>query len=484
MNMLDRWAANIVRTEDPEWCWWFVWLMLLAHALLFVAFGWMFEHHRLLIHTPILTFTAGLISACSFTLLLPWLVRRSVGTAKDQQQRILLGIVAGGVLLRLLMFWTPPALESDFYRYLWDGALTATGHNPYAYAPAKLNLPNVPQSVRDLAIEAGYIHERINHAELGTIYPPVAQAFFALAYHAEAWSLTSWRLICLLCELATLGALYRFLLQLSQSPLWLVLYWWNPLLIKELVNSVHMEAVLLPFLAGAALLAASRRPIAACIALALAAGVKIWPILIIPLVLRELWPKPRKLAVAIICASAIVLACATPPLLSSLDESSGFAAYATHWRRNGGLIVLLQALLTQSLDSNLANLVARGLVTVLAGITAVALAWRQIGSRLDLVRRMMLVALVVLLLSPAQFPWYAAWVMPFMVVAPLYGVFAMTALMPLYYTRFYLQFENQSWIYQDILVFTIWLPVWAILAVEFRILFIGTRTTNDNADSQ
>ncbi|MGI9477109.1 MAG: hypothetical protein ACR2PI_10425 [Hyphomicrobiaceae bacterium] len=474
----------MIGTDGLERSWWCLWLVLLAHALMFVAFGWMFEHHRLLVHSPILTFAAGLISAGTIALLLPALVRTSTDAPGEQQLRLLFGIVAGGLLLRLLMFWTPPALESDFYRYLWDGALTATGHNPYAYAPAKLDLAQVPQSVRDLAFEAGYVHERINHAELRTIYPPVAQAFFALAYRAETWSLTSWRLICLLCELATLGLLYRLLLQLGRSPLWLVLYWWNPLLIKELANSVHMEAVLLPFLAGAAFLAASHRPIAACIALALAAGVKVWPILIVPLLLRDLWSKPRALAVAIVVVSAIVLACAAPPLLAGIDENSGFAVYATSWYRNGGLIVLLQGLLAPGLGGEWANLVARGLVAVAAGTTAVALAWQPIASRLDLVRRMMLVALVALLLSPAQFPWYAAWVMPFMVVAPLYGVLVMTALMPLYYTRFYFQLIDQSWIYQDILVFTIWLPVWTILAVEWRRSAAGRATLDDRRDDR
>lgn len=470
-------VVRAIRSIGLERSWWVIWLLLFAHTLVFVAFGWMFEHHRLLIDTPIVTFAVGLASAGVVALLLPSLIAHSADVSEDQRNRFLLGIVAGGLLLRLLMFWTPPALESDFYRYLWDGALSATGHNPYMYVPSKLDLPHVPQSIRDLAIEAGYIHDRINHAELRTIYPPIAQAFFALAYLAETWSLTAWRLVCLLCELATLGALYGLLRQLNRSALWLALYWWNPLIIKELLNAAHMEAVLLPFLAAAAFLAAKHRPILACVALALAAGVKVWPILLVPVVLRDLVYHPRRLFVAVTIVAAIVLACAAAPLLSGLDESSGIAAYATGWRRNGGLIVLLQAFFNLGLDADLANLVSRVLITLGAGFAAVVVAWRPIVSRHDLVKRMMLVALAVLLLSPAQYPWYISWVLPFMAAAPVYGVFVLTALMPLYYTSFYFQLVGQQWIFQNVVVFAIWLPVWTVLILEYRTVLTGRCAT-------
>lgn len=469
-------TRRVIKAIGLERSWWIVWLLLLAHALLFVAFGWMFEHHRLLTDTPIVPFAIGLASAGAVACALPPLIGNSVGTSEDECKRLILGIVAGGLLLRLLMFWAPPALESDFYRYLWDGAITATGHNPYAFVPSKLDMPHVPQSVRDLATEAGYIHERINHAELRTIYPPVAQAFFALSYKAETWSLTAWRLICLLCELTALGVLYGLLRKLGKSPLWLALYWWNPLIIKELLNAAHMETILLPFMMGAVLLAVNRHLVAATIALGLAAGIKIWPILLIPVVLRGLLSESRKLAVAIISVVAIVMACAAAPLLSGLNESSGFSAYATGWHRNGGLIVLLHGVFSLGFDANLANLAARGLVALAAGFASVVFAWRPITSRRDLVQRMTFVALIVLLLSPAQYPWYIAWVMPFMVLAPMYGVLVLAALMPLYYTSFYFQLEGQSRIYQDIMVFAIWLPVWTLLALECRAIAIGVHS--------
>ncbi len=44
-------------------------------------------------------------------------------------------LMAVAVVIRLWMIGAPPILENDFYRYLWDGAVTANHINPYAYSP-------------------------------------------------------------------------------------------------------------------------------------------------------------------------------------------------------------------------------------------------------------------------------------------------------------------------------------------------------------
>lgn len=40
-------------------------------------------------------------------------------------------LVIPGIILRLIIFPAAPIQEDDFYRYLWDGAVTAEGYNPY-----------------------------------------------------------------------------------------------------------------------------------------------------------------------------------------------------------------------------------------------------------------------------------------------------------------------------------------------------------------
>ena len=46
------------------------------------------------------------------------------------------GIVALGVLARLLVLAHVPVLSTDIFRYVWDGRVQAAGINPYRYFPA------------------------------------------------------------------------------------------------------------------------------------------------------------------------------------------------------------------------------------------------------------------------------------------------------------------------------------------------------------
>lgn len=49
---------------------------------------------------------------------------------------VLLGIFVFGLAIRLPWFTTPPMLDTDALRYLWDGALAAHGISPWAAPPA------------------------------------------------------------------------------------------------------------------------------------------------------------------------------------------------------------------------------------------------------------------------------------------------------------------------------------------------------------
>ncbi len=124
-----------------------------------------------------------------------------------------------GLALRLVMFFSTPMLEDDYFRYLWDGAVTANGINPYKYSPEQvIQNRDVPVELRRLAGESGDIIHRINHPHIRSIYPPVTQALFALSYIIKPWSLLPWRAILLVFDIAAL-ALVLYSLNLMRLPL-------------------------------------------------------------------------------------------------------------------------------------------------------------------------------------------------------------------------------------------------------------------------
>jgi len=96
---------------------------------------------------------------------------------------VVVWIVGVGLFCRACFFGTTPMLQNDHYRYLWDGGFVAHGFDPYAFSPKQvLEGDGVPPGGLDLARAAYPVVQRINHPEVRTIYPPLAQAAFAAAH--------------------------------------------------------------------------------------------------------------------------------------------------------------------------------------------------------------------------------------------------------------------------------------------------------------
>jgi alpha-1,6-mannosyltransferase len=438
-------------------------------AALLILFRGRFGGERELIEYPARWLAAVLILAGVLFLAVIPLIRRDAGLKGRPLRHRLAMVVLVGLGLRLMLLWSTPALEDDYYRYMWDGGVAASGHSPYRHAPDEAGEDGTaPDAIKALATAAGVVHGRINHPDLRTIYPPVAEAFFAIAHLMEPWSLLAWRLVCLGGELATLGLLMALMRDLNRSPLWVAVYWWNPIVIKELINSAHMEAILMPFVLAALLLALRQRPLWATGALAMAAGAKIWPVILAPLIWRQLLAKPRQLAAAVAIFGGACAVWATPPLLAGLGDDSGFVAYATHWKTASAITPNLERLLALLLspfkaEAPTVSRIARLLVGfVLAGMI-LWIARKPLSGPQDLIERALLTIAALLLLSPSQFPWYLIWLQPLLCTRPERGWLLATALVPLYYVSFHFYATDRAWIFRDVIVWVIWLPIWTML---------------------
>lgn len=406
----------------------------------------------------------------AFLLAVP-LIRRTAQLPALFQRRLLWGVIAGGLLFRLLLAGSTPVLEDDWNRYLWDGAVVANGTNPYAVSPDEAQGEPYHYTLQPLARASGVVIERVNHPHLKTIYPPVAEAFFALAYWAKPFSLQAWRAVLLTAEVVTLMLLLTLLKDAGRSPLWATLYWWNPVVLKEIINSAHMEGIVTPFVLAALLLSVRTRTMASVGVLGFAAGAKLWPIVLAPLITRRFWNAPRRLCLGIALLAVLMILWATPILQGGLDPSSGFNAFARYWRTNSAHFPIVEALVAVVLPLGLSPvitpaIVAKGLLALTAAALAFALAWRPIRDSRDLMRRAALTAAGLFLLSPVQFPWYAIWMLPLLCFLPSLGLLTAVALTPIYYASFYFMALDQHEIFRNGVVWLIWGPVWLILAVE------------------
>lgn len=309
----------------------------------------------------------------------------------------------GAIAFRLTLLLSDPIEEIDLYRYVWDGAVSKAGVNPFRYAPHQVigssSTDTLPDDLarlvrlRDASPELTAILRRVHFGELPTIYPPVSQVVFA----ACSWltpndSSVTVRMTLMKAwfvgfDLITLS-LVIWILRLTHRNLgWAFAYGWCPLIVKEIANSGHLDslAITLTTLALAWTLLAlrsrgdtssSRRfTIGVAVALALGVGAKLYPIVLAPLLFWTIakrldwttgllwcavfggvtvvvmWPmKPTRAVQQINSAqeSAIELpADDLPPLPPSeasttiRDPSESLQAFLSRWEMNDFLFLLV-----------------------------------------------------------------------------------------------------------------------------------------------
>jgi len=254
-------------------------------------------------------------------------------------------ILLGGIAVQLAALSAPPRSSDDLYRYIWDGRVQVQGIDPYRYVPAAPQLaglrdPFLWPSSGPHCVAPGETEQdtsgpgpgpalapgctRINLPAVHTIYPPVAEAYFAAVQLASPPGSGSAPIQAgaALLAMATTVLLLAGLKRSGRDPRLAVLWAWCPVVGLEAGNNAHVD-VLAAVLTVAALLVLARpgghrRIVAGGALLGLAVAAKITPVLIAPAVLR------RRPATVVAAAAAATLTVYLPHVLAVGSGVIGF----------------------------------------------------------------------------------------------------------------------------------------------------------------
>jgi hypothetical protein len=233
-----------------------------------------------------------------------------------------------------------------------------------------------------------------------------------------------------------------------------------------------MDVLLLPFVLGSFLLAIRQRHILASGALGLAVGVKLWPAIILPVILRPLLREPKRLLPPVLLFGVISITMLMPFFFAGLDRQSGFTAYGRYWEMNDSLFMLMLWVVQfaskgLALEAGYAQLVTRILAL---GILFTWCGWllrRDDRDPIEMSRRCLFVIGALFLLSPTQFPWYTLWILPFLAIQARTALLMLTLLLPLYYMRFYFKARDMVHIHDYGIVWLEFAPIWFLLIWEW-----------------
>jgi len=303
--------------------------------------------------------------------------------------------------------------DTDLWRYLWDGHAWAHGVNPFVYPPIAEAVDRLADPDDPITSDGRYvwpdIRDNINHPDVPTIYPPLAQVAFRAAHAIAPGSVLAWKGLLVVVDLVA-GLLVALTLEaLGRSRAWAILYLWNPLVVKAFAGSGHLDALAAAALAAVAYCVVKRRNRWAAASLALAVLAKLAPIVLAPLVGRRIGWRPMLLAGVLVAAGY------APFVGAGVGLFAGFKTFATQWQFNPGPYLLAERL--AGLFVSDPQLGARALCG-LAFLGFVVLLWRRDDGQAESLPEYGAWLLgVLLVLGPVVMPWYVTWVLPFAVVA-------------------------------------------------------------------
>ncbi len=454
---------------------------------------------------PILAYLAVYFSLCALYGLAWFFVRRRRG-----DRGIFWIIIVFGLLFRAVVLPSQQIQEDDVYRYLWDGKVFANGINPFEYAPAEVRNFKARRIQDPASYYATYTErnerelerldalrwrspqsaktlERVNHPDVPTVYPPMAQFVFRLAHQVKPDSIVVMRVGFFVFDIMTLAFLVGILAKLGRDKADCLIYFWSPLVIKETFNSTHLDIIGISLLCGSIYFLLHHRHTLATLFLAGSVLGKLYPLILFPLYLRACYEKMlrggKRAGLALLRNGALFLAVIALGYLPFADIGlrmfAGLKTFATHWQSNDSVFAVLVFIFHNVLGGFADEVILSNPLPVfmskvsVAVIVAGVLFWllRKGTSLIDcpaeFIRGFFWIMALVFLLSPVQNPWYLCWVVPFLCIFPHRAWLVLTGLAGLYYLDFYFD-------YQELQTFRPWIP-WAeylpfyfLLAAQLR----------------
>jgi len=253
----------------------------------------------------------------------------------------------------------------------------------------------------------------------------------------------------------------------------MIIYWWNPLLLKEVFNSGHMDILIFPFLFLSLWAVTQHRFFLSAGALGLAASVKIWPALLFPIIFKFLRKKPLLLTMVFLLFLTIILLAFWPAKLWQQPSTSAFINYSIRWELNDSIFRIfswISQVILQLIDVHpgYGQLIARITVVLITLLGVIYLTWKRGERDISLYQSTLILNSVLFMISPTQFPWYAIWLLPFLTIQPRFSLLLLTPLLTIYYLRYYFQLYQIESLFDNYLVWVQYIPVWVLIIMEWR----------------
>ena len=319
-------------------------------------------------------------------------------------------LLYGWSIITILLLFAFPNLSDDIYRFYWDGMLVDRGISPYHHLPLDL--------LNDGVVKNEALYTLLNSQEYFSVYPPLNQFFYWISFKLSSGLISFSIVLKVIYLLAVfIGLIFtsKVLPQMGLSQNRGFIFFLNPLVLVEGIGNLHIEIVMVSFLAGSIYFYHTNRerflfPFFYTMSLA----VKLVPLIIAPFLWWRQPPKWRLkilIQVILLCLiffGVVFIGAGYKGFMSSLD------LYFRKFEFNGGIYYVLRYLGFQLKGYNLIAYIG----PLLAIVVFSSIIWRSISERsrdtLSLITLSLYAWTIYLCLSTTLHPWY---IMPLIFLA-------------------------------------------------------------------
>ena len=311
-----------------------------------------------------------------------------------------------GVLFRILLLLSTPFFSQDFYRFIWDGRLIASGINPYLYLPI-----NISESFNNYE-QTNFLLEKMGSlsAHHFSNYPPINQLMFALAALVSGklifGSILFFRIIILLADVGIVYFGRKILVHLNRNPNKIFLYFLNPLVILELSGNLHFEGVMLFFLILGFYYLIKSNWVLASMFIAISISVKLLPLLILPLFWQKLGFKKSVVFYTLIIGFNVLffLPFINNQLIYNYIETIGL--WFTNFEFNASFYYLVRAIGYQVKGYNIIGTVGK-ITPIITILMILIIAFFKNNKTLEsIINNSLIVLTAYFFMSTTVHPWY------------------------------------------------------------------------------
>ena len=311
------------------------------------------------------------------------------------------------ILFRIPMVASQVSLSTDFLRYLWDGMLLSNGIDPYRYVPSSNEL----QRFQNVSYYVTY-----DHKDEFTIYPPLAQLFFALNYAVFGGNPIGIKSLLSIFDIVNGLLVFMIIMRLRQDSfgahLGALIYLWNPLAIIEFSNSGHVDALAIMLLLSSIYFLVGSSIDYSSILVSMSCLTKWFPLVTIPLFAKHVDRHNRGFVWRGVLLTCLVFAIATLPfyLSSGFGFASSITDYVGNWRFESALSRLLMLLAySSSLGESLYAKILS--YTVFLAMYSIMVRKSDLSGKTSVIDHSILVLSLLYFVLPAIYPWYAVWLL-------------------------------------------------------------------------